>query len=93
MSLLCFLYPQTPFEENDESCNGVTHLHRNLSICRNSLFNGLLYAEFEVITLYSPEHKSNYVGTECIDSRFDKLSTRLVRPVHSYRTKIQTVVN
>ena len=93
MSLLCFLYPQTPFEVNYETCNGVTHVHRYLSVCLNSPFNCLPYAKFKVITLYTLEHKSNYVATKCFSSHFDELSTPLALIVHSYRTKIKMGVN
>ena len=68
-------------------------IYRFRTICGNPPFNGLPYAELEVIALYSHEHEDNYVPTECFGSHFDKISTQLTMNVHSYRTKIETSVN
>ena len=93
MSLLQFLYFQSPSREDNGSCNESTHLHCYLTRCRNSPFNGLLYAELEAIALYSNEHKGNYTPTECIGSHFNKFSTPLIRFLHPYRTEIKMCVN
>jgi hypothetical protein len=93
MSLLRFLCSRSPSEEYRGSCNGATNLHRYRAIHGNSPFNGLLYAELEVIALYSREHKGNYVPTERIGSHFDKVSTPLTINVHFYRTEIEMSVN
>ena len=92
MSLLHLLCSQSP-EEYCGSCDGVTHLHRYRAIRGNSPFNGLLYAELEIIALYSREHKGNYVPTERIGSHFDKLSTPLTSYVHFYGTESEMSVN
>jgi len=49
-------------------------------------FNGLLYAELKVITLYSQEHKGNHTPSECIGSHFNKISALLIMLVHSLQT-------
>ena len=69
------------------------HIHGFRTICGNPPFDGLPYAELEVIALYSHEHKGNYAPTECIGSLFDKISTPLTMDVHFYRTKFETSVN
>ena len=92
MSILRFLCLPSP-EKYRGSCNGATHLHRYRTIYGNPPFNGLVYAELEVIALYSHEHKGNYVPTECIGSHFDKISTPLTMNVHFYRREIETSVN
>src|SRR5947208_2242572 len=69
------------------------HVNRNLTICGNSPFNGLLYAELKVIALYGHEHKGNYAVTKCIGGHIDKISTRLIMLVHSYRTEVKMDVN
>ena len=69
------------------------HVNRNLTICGNLPFNGLLYAEFEVIALYSHEHQGNYAVTKCIGGRFNKIGTLLIMLVHSYKTEAKTGVN
>jgi hypothetical protein len=56
-------------------------------MCENLPFNGLLYAELEVIALYGHEHKGNYAVTQCIGGHIDKISARLIMLVHSYRTE------
>ena len=69
------------------------HIHGFRTTCGNPPFDGLPYAELEVIALYSHEHKGNYVPTECIGSHFDKISTLLTVLVHPYRTGIKMSVN
>jgi hypothetical protein len=59
----------------------------------NLPFNSFLYAELKVIALYSYEHKGNYIPTECIGGRFNKISTPLIMPVHSYRAGIKMGVS
>jgi len=93
MSLLWFLYSQSPSQENDGSCSGATHLRCYLTNYENSPFDGLLYAELEVITLYGQKHKGNYARTECIGSHFNKIGTSLIMLVHSYGTGINMGVN
>ena len=89
ISLLQFLYPQSPSEENDGSCNGTTHLYLYSDTCENSPFDSLLYAKLKVITLYSHEHEGNYTPTECVGSQLNEIGTPLFTPLHSYRTDIK----
>jgi len=91
--LLRLLRSQSPSQENNGSCYGTTHPHRYLAIYENSPFNGLLYAKLKVISLYSHEHKGNHTPTECIGSNFNKVSTRLIMLVHSYRIELKVGVN
>jgi len=91
--LLQSLYSQSPSQGNDGSCRGTTHLHHYLANYENSPFDGLLYAELEVIALYGQKHKGNYARTECIGSHFNEISTSLIMLVHSYRTGINMGVN
>jgi len=91
--LIRLLYSQSPSQEDDVSCYGTTHLHCYLAICENSPFNGLLYAELEVFSLYSHEHKGNYAPIECIGGHFNEIITPLIMLVHPYRTEIKMGVN
>jgi len=93
MPLLQLPYLRPPSQEDDGSCNRTTCLRRYLTRCENSPFNGLLYAELEVIALYSYEHKGNYIPTECIGGHVNKISTPLIVLVHFYRTEIKMGMN
>ena len=93
MPSLSPLYSHPPPAEYCGTCNGATCLHRYLTICGNLPFNGFPYAELQGIALYSHEHKDNYTPTQFIGRHFDKISTPLIRLVHSYRTGINMVVN
>ena len=87
-----FCTPTLPLKEVIGPMMGL-HVYRNLNICRNSPFNGLPYAELEVVALYRHEHKGNYVPTECIGCHFNKISTQLILLVHPYRTEVNVDVN
>jgi len=93
ITVLQFLYFQSPSQENDGSCSWTTHTRRYLAIFENSPLNGSRYSELDVIALDSHEHKGNYACTECIGSHFNKISTPLVMPVHSYGTIINMGVS
>jgi len=93
ISLLQLAYSRSPSQGNDGSCSATTHLRRYLANYENSPFDGLLYAELEVIALYGQKHEGNYAHTERIGSHFNKFSTSLVMLVHSYGTGINMGVN
>ena len=82
--LLPHLCSYFPSQGNHETRHRTTRLHRCIAICENLPFNGLLDTQLEVIALYSHEHKGDCAPTECISSRFNKASTLLIRPVHSW---------
>jgi hypothetical protein len=54
----------------------------------NSPFNCLIYAELQIILLYSQEHEGEDAAREFIGSGLDKFRAPLAGLVHSYRTKI-----
>ena len=91
--LLRSLYFHPPFVEHRGSYKSITYFHRYLTICRNLPFNSFLYAELQIIALYSYEHKGNCTPTECVGRHFDKFSTPLIMLVHFYRTRINVGVN
>jgi hypothetical protein len=45
-------------------------------------FNGLGYAKFQTILLYSEEYVGKNIARECIRSHFDKGITSLARFIH-----------
>ena len=53
-------------------------------------FKGLLYAELQIILLYSHKHKGNCATTECIGSYFNETNTSLSMLLHLCRTDINT---
>jgi hypothetical protein len=63
----------------------LSTIHKNLPS------NGLLYAQPQIILLYSHEHEANHAARECVGSHFNKLSSALARLVHFYRTEISIV--
>ena len=54
----------------------------------NLPFNGLLYAELQVILLYSQKHEGNHVATECIGGHFNETGTSSSMLLHVCRTDI-----
>ena len=93
IALSQFVYLQPFSQGNDGPCSGTTHLCGHLADYENSPSDGLLYAELEVIALYSQKHEGNCTRTECIGSHFNEISTPLIMLVHSYGTGINMRVN
>ena len=59
-------------------------MHKNLP------FNGLLYTQPQVISLYGHKHEDDDVVTECIGGHFNETSTSLSMVLHLYRIDINT---
>ena len=58
---------------------------------KDSLSDGQLYAEFQVIPLYSHKHEGNRAVTESIGGHFNETSTSLSMLLHLCKTDINTV--
>jgi len=66
--------------------------HSRPTLLKNLLFNGLVYAQLQIIPLYSHKHEAENVTRERIGSHFDKSSALLAKDLHSCRTEIRTVL-
>ena len=51
-------------------------------------FNGLLYIELQVVSLYGHKHEANDAVTQCIGRHFNQTSTSLSMLLHLYRMYI-----
>ena len=58
-------YSQALFQNHLLPCIGCTSYHNScLIILNNSLFNGLMYADFQIVLLHSHKHEGNHATGE-----------------------------
>jgi len=69
---------------------GLHSSHLRPAMHENLPSDGLLYAELQVISLYSHKHEGNHAAAECISSDFNETSTSLSMLLHLCRMDIRT---
>ena len=68
---------------------GLNSSHPPFALHKDLPFNGLLYAELQIIILYSQKHDGHRAATECIRRHFNKTGTSFSMHLHVWKTDIK----